>query len=78
MIAVETIGTCRYSQCKFGKPINVLPTVSLSRRRIFILDDEEPAVDESPTDTIRDRYPDTAATTSILEAMRCDAMRWVE
>jgi hypothetical protein len=43
----------------------VLPTVSLSTRRIFILADAEPAEAASPTVTIRERYPDTAATTSM-------------
>jgi hypothetical protein len=43
----------------------VLPTVSLSTRRIFIFADAEPAAAASPTVTIRERYPDTAATTSM-------------
>jgi hypothetical protein len=43
-----------------------MPTVSLSRSKIFILADDDPGVDESPTVTIRERYPDTAATTSMV------------
>lgn len=42
------------------------PTVSLSRSKIFILEDEEPD-DESPAETILEMYPDTAATTSMAK-----------
>lgn len=38
------------------------PTVSLSRSKIFILDDEAP---DSPTVTILEMYPEAAATTSM-------------
>jgi hypothetical protein len=42
------------------------PTVSLSRRSIFIFEDDVPDVDESPAETILETYPETAATTSMV------------
>lgn len=42
------------------------PTVSLSRSKIFIFDDEAPA--DSPTVTILEMYPEAAATTSMVES----------
>lgn len=56
-MAVETMGTCAQgvSQNHDGQRQNASPTVSLSRRRIFILEEEEeePGVaDGSPEETI--------------------------
>ena len=68
MIAVDTTGTClhrisaRAHLCLYRLYV---PTVSLSRSKIFILD-EEPEVEGSPADTILEMYPDTAATTSMM------------
>jgi hypothetical protein len=42
------------------------PTVSLSRRSIFIFEEEVPGVAESPAETILDMYPETAAITSMV------------
>lgn len=66
-MAVETTGT--YPMLALSDAISQYlekcsPTVSLSRSRIFILEDEEPD-DESPAETILETYPDTAATTSM-------------
>lgn len=48
----------------------MVPTVSLSRSKIFIFAEEEDKEDEadaeSPAVTILEMYPDTAATTSMV------------
>lgn len=74
-MAVDTIGTYRrpisLSDRRSQNNKSACPTVSLSRSRIFIFDDEElPVVEGSPVVTILEMYPDTAATTSMVNERR--------
>jgi hypothetical protein len=64
-MAVETMGTCDQLAMNNKSQLSKSPTVSLSRSKIFILDDEAPEAD-SPTVTILEMYPEAAATTSML------------
>jgi hypothetical protein len=64
-MAVETMGTCDQLAMDNKYQLSKSPTVSLSRSKIFILDDEAPEAD-SPTVTILEMYPEAAATTSML------------
>ena len=67
-MAVETIETYGAIRMLSGSENAYNRTVSLSTRRIFIFDDEDPAL--SVAETILEMYPDIACTTSIAERTR--------